>query len=56
MALSGAYFPFRTWPIYVSSMPTQPAAAARRLGAGPAVFPIGLGCLGMPDLYRERES
>ena len=31
----------------------------RRLGAGPDVFPIGLGCMGMSDLYGpadERES
>jgi aryl-alcohol dehydrogenase-like predicted oxidoreductase len=36
-----------------------PQRALRRLGAGPAVFPLGLGCMGMSDFYGpadERES
>src|SRR6266511_497869 len=36
-----------------------PASGLRRLGAGPEVFPIALGCMGMSDLYGpadERES
>ncbi|HUL02924.1 MAG TPA: aldo/keto reductase [Gemmatimonadales bacterium] len=36
-----------------------PPIAPRRLGAGPEVFPIALGCMGMSDLYGaadERES
>jgi aryl-alcohol dehydrogenase-like predicted oxidoreductase len=40
-------------------MPTQPPPALRRLGAGPDVFPVALGCMGMSDLYGpadERES
>ncbi len=41
-------------------MTTQPPAARpRRLGAGPEVFPIALGCMGMSDIYGpadERES
>jgi aryl-alcohol dehydrogenase-like predicted oxidoreductase len=42
-------------------MTTQPPAVphARRLGAGPDVFPIALGCMGMSDFYGpadERES
>jgi aryl-alcohol dehydrogenase-like predicted oxidoreductase len=59
MALWGAYFPNGTAAIYVHSMPAQPAVPLRRLGAGPDVFPIGLGCMGMSDLYGpadERES
>src|SRR5262249_61747778 len=37
----------------------SPGARLRRLGAGPEVFPIGLGCMGMSDMYGaadERES
>ena len=44
-------------------MATQPSATrdrpVRRLGAGPEVFPLALGCMGMSDLYGpadERES
>ena len=40
-------------------MPTQPTSGLRRLGAGPDVFPLALGCMGMSDLYGpadERES
>jgi aryl-alcohol dehydrogenase-like predicted oxidoreductase len=40
-------------------MTAQPRAEPRRLGSGPAVFPLGLGCMGMSDLYGpadERES
>jgi aryl-alcohol dehydrogenase-like predicted oxidoreductase len=40
-------------------MTAQPPPAFRRLGAGPDVFPIALGCMGMSDLYGpadERES
>lgn len=42
-------------------MTTQPPASPspRRLGTGPTVFPIALGCMGMTDLYGpadERES
>ena len=39
-------------------MATQPVRT-RRLGVGPEVFPVGLGCMGMSDLYGpadERES
>lgn len=38
---------------------TAAGAQPRRLGAGPEVFPIGLGCMGMSDLYGpadEKES
>jgi len=44
---------------YLRGMTTHPPTALRRLGTGPEVFPIGLGCLGMSDLYGpadERES
>src|SRR5215831_2544434 len=40
-------------------MPQASAITNRRLGEGPEVFPIGLGCMGMSDTYGaadERES
>jgi len=40
-------------------MPQASAITIRRLGEGPEVFPIGLGCMGMSDTYGaadERES
>ena len=40
-------------------MITQLQTATRRLGAGPTVFPLALGCMGMSELYGpadERES
>jgi len=40
-------------------MTTQPTIEPRRLGSGPEVFPLALGCMGMSDLYGpadERES
>src|SRR5512145_903018 len=59
MALSEPYFPFCRPAIYLPAMITQPPPARRRLGAGPEVFPIALGCMGMSDFYGpadERES
>jgi aryl-alcohol dehydrogenase-like predicted oxidoreductase len=38
---------------------STPLAPHRQLGSGPSVFPLGLGCMGMSDLYGpadERES
>src|SRR5574341_1190623 len=40
-------------------MPPRPPPPPRRLGAGPEVFPLALGCMGMSDFYGpadERES
>ena len=60
MALSGAYFPDRLYGLRVPDMTNTSRSALRRLGsAGPTVFPIALGCMGMSGMYGaadEQES